>query len=322
MRVLVTGASGAIGSNLAKRLLELGYEVISIYHDLNPWDSAKALGIFDKISWISGNVEDSNLVGRILADYDIQQVYHLAALPIVETGIRSSIPIYRTNILGTLSILEIIKEQQLSGYKIRMLYLSTDKVYGFKGRSAYKETDPLRAFAPYENSKACADLICQGYAHTFDLDIRIIRSCNIYGSGDQNRRLIPNTIKNLINGKPARIWKDIDYTREFMYLDDLISALQLTMEKGEKGAIYNAGSGDLKGQVDVIDEILAHFPNGKTEIVEPPSFTRKEIQYQELDSSKIRGDLGWKTKYSFSEGIRRTVEWWKDYSKRSYPYMQ
>jgi CDP-glucose 4,6-dehydratase len=115
MNVLVTGANGAIGANLAEHFIEKSQTVISIEHDIKPMGSAKSLGIFDEITWVRGDVTDENLVKRIVAEYDVQEIYHLAALPIVQTGLRVYVPVYHTNIFGTLALLEAIRDQKNAG---------------------------------------------------------------------------------------------------------------------------------------------------------------------------------------------------------------
>ena len=291
-------------------------------------DSAKALKVFDKIIWAQGNVTDENLVKRVVADYDVQEVYHLAALPIVQTGLRVYIPVYETNILGTLAVLEAIRDQKNAGYDVKMLYLSTDKVYGYEApqvderapetkRQAgnFREDNCLRGMAPYENSKACADLVCQGYARTFDLDIRIVRSCNVYGPADFNRRIIPNTIRRLLAGKPALVWRGINYVREYLYVNDLVLAMELVMSAGKPGDIFNVGSGMLKTQEDVINQIVKHFENGVVQTVDPPPYTSREIQYQALDHSRISQILGWSPMTTFEKGIQLTIDWWRDVAR-------
>ena len=339
MNILVTGATGAIGAQLAKHLTEQSNNVISILHDIRPVNSAKALGVFDEITWAQGDVTDGNLIKRIVADYDVKEVYHLAALPIVQTGLRVYIPVYHTNVFGTLAVLEAIRDQRNAGYDVKMLHLSTDKVYGYGRPSSevrvtpsnprnpnppkitphqkdFSEEDCLKGMAPYENSKACADLICQGYAKTFELDIRIVRGCNIYGPADFNSRIIPNTIRRLLAGKPAIVWTGLNYVREYIFVKDLVLGMEQVMRRGKAGDVFNIGSGVLGTQQEVIAEIMKHFEHGAIQEIAPPSYTSYEIQYQALDHSRISRALGWNPITTFEEGIKRTVDWWSDYTKK------
>src|SRR6266487_6275636 len=130
MRALVTGASGFIGAHMALRLLDSGAEVISISHDRVPVSTARLLDIQDRVTWCDGDIRDEQLIKRILGDYNIDQIYHFAALPIVEMGMRSCRPMFEVNFMGTLSILEAMREATVSGKDVGLMYVSTDKFYG------------------------------------------------------------------------------------------------------------------------------------------------------------------------------------------------
>jgi CDP-glucose 4,6-dehydratase len=315
MKILVTGASGFLGAYLSMRLLEEGNEVISIKHDLTPMNPAKALGIENEITWCKGDILDGNLVKRVIADYEVQLVYHLAALPIVQVGLRTTVPMFETNLMGTLNVLEALKEEYLmAGYDIPLVHMSTDKVYGITdwGRK-YLETDPLNAEIPYEASKACADIAVRTYKSSGYIGrASVVRPSNIYGPGDMNNRIIPNTIRFCLNGKPPQLWRNYTYVREYTFADDWVDAMEAvakyTFDVG--GDIFNIGSEVSKTQGDVISEISSHF-GIEPIVVEPPDYTKKEIPYQALDHSKIRKTLGWAPKTCFEDGITETVDWWK-----------
>jgi CDP-glucose 4,6-dehydratase len=320
MKVLVTGATGALGSNLAKRLLAETHQVFSIKHDDAPYDSAKLFGIEDKITWSKGDIVDETLVKRVISDYDIDLVYHLAALPIVRVGTRTVRPLYDVNLMGTLSILEALKEQTASGFDVGMVMMSTDKVYGETtyGRK-YLETDPLDAMAPYETSKACADMTCRMFQRMgYIKRLSVVRPSNIYGPGDMNSRLIPNTIRKCLKHQPPIIYKGITYVREFTYVDDFVDAMirvgKFTLQQnGEIAETFNIGSGETFAQEAVINTILESFPGLRSIVEEPPPHTRIEIPYQALNHSKITTQMGWQPRTSFPAGLSKTIEWWKSH---------
>lgn len=317
MKVLVTGASGAIGSNLSKALIERGDQVISIEHDIHPIDSASVLGVKDKITWATGDIVSETFVKRVISDYEVDLVYHLAALPIVRTGAKSIRPVYEVNLMGTLSILEALKEQTLSGTDIPLVYVATDKVYGpIEWGRAYRESDPLLANSPYETSKACADMTVRMYnSMGFVKYVATVRPSNQFGPGDMNSRVIPNTIRRCLQGKSPILYKGITYVREFTYFEDTCRAF---MSLGDNirdprisGEAFNLGSGDTADQEGVVCEILTHFPGLEAEWREPEKYTRKEIPYQALDHSKLTQRTSWRAMVPFEEGIARTVAWWK-----------
>src|SRR6266571_2776748 len=316
MRCLVTGGSGFIGAHMARRLLSSGHEVISIAHDRVPVSTARLLGIQDKITWCDGDIRDEHLIKRILGDYSIDYIYHFAALPIVEMGMRSCRPMFEVNFMGTLSILEAMREATVSGKDIELLYVSTDKFYGpMVYNRPYKEEDPSFANAPYELSKACADMTVRMYKNMdYAKNVIVVRPSNEYGPADLNPRIIPNTIRRCLKGHGPVIYDGVTYTREYTYVEDTIDALMLLTEKGVSGEAYNIGSGEQRDQKGVVSEILKYFPEALPDLQPAKPYTRREIPYQILDSSKIRG-LGWSPKTSFEEGIRQTGQWWSEHEE-------
>jgi len=327
LRILITGANGAVGSNLAKAILDDGDEVVSIRHDDRPVDPAKLLGIDNKITWCKGDITDETLVKRIMADYEIELVYHLAALPIVRAGVKTILPIYEVNLIGTLRVLEALKEQTLSGGEPGLVYISTDKVYGETewGRP-YKETDPLNALAPYESSKMAADVACRMfYKMGFIKKLAVVRPSNMYGPGDMNSRIIPNTIRRCLAGQNPILYaiKDsltgfgtpLPYVREFTHFQDFVAIARKIGNDVEKakGEAFNVGSGITKNQMNVIDEILKGFPSLKADWQPAPAYSRIEIPYQTLDHSKTIERFNWTPRVGFEEGIEDTIEWWKSH---------
>jgi CDP-glucose 4,6-dehydratase len=318
VRILITGATGFVGGHLARYFLFLKDEVISIRHDIKPLNTAKLLGVEDKITWACGDILNARFVERIVADYEVDAIIHAAALPIVRVAAtRTQAPIFETNIMGTCNILEAAKQQHLAGHEIKVLFVSTDKVYGDAGPIPYREDLPLNGLGPYEASKAAADLIARSYHHTFGLKTCVVRTCNIMGPADLNSRLIPNTIKRCLQGKPPIIFKGITYVREFIDIKDVCEAYKLLLDNIDKtaGQAYNVGSGIHLTQEEMITKILQYFPGLEPEYREPPDYSMIEIPYQRLDTSKIYREFGWKAKVSLDESLEENIDWWKKHKE-------
>lgn len=317
MIALVTGASGAIGGHLAKRLVSQGHQVVSVRHDDHPFDTAQLLGVADKVIWARGSILDERFVKRVVADYAPEVVFHLAALPITQAATRTTVPIFQTNLMGTVHILEAIKENNWAGKVIRLIHLSTDKVYGDAGAAPYTEDMPLNALAPYDCSKACADQTVRTYAATgFIPKAAVARGCNIIAPGDLNfGRVFPRTIIPAMRGEPPIIYRT-EYLREFMYIDDAVDGLlaldDLLVEGKGHGEAFNIGSGVQRSLENCVREILCHFPGVEPNWIEAPKLSRIEIPYQKLDTTKIEQWCGWKAKVSFIDTVTKLIAWWRD----------
>lgn len=310
MTSLVTGTTGAVGAHVAKKLLDRGETVIGITHDSHPRgrNPLELLGIENDIFMTHGDLLDLTFIKRIVSDYEVNKIFHLAALPIVRVGNISPVPIFKTNVEATWNVMEAAKENNST-----VLYVSTDKVYGHHGNEPYKETFSLNGLNIYDASKAMGDQVVRAYNFVYGTKAVVTRSCNIFGPADLNSRLIPNTIRNCLKGESPLIFEGIDYIREWIFIDDVVEAFMMLIDNIEKtnGQAWNIGTGYTASQESVIEEILKHFPNIKARVVAPPLYTKKEIPYQKLDIEKITKTFNWKHKVSFEDGIRKTVEWWK-----------
>jgi CDP-glucose 4,6-dehydratase len=320
MRILVTGASGAIGSWLAKKLLDQGHEVVSILHDSRPFTPARLLKIHDRISWARGDILNANFVKRVVADYGVDTIYHLAALPLVQVSTRSAVPVIETNVMGTLNILEAIKENHWSGKTISMVMLSSDKSYGSHGDKPYTEDLPLGGVSIYDVSKACADLICQTYAISGLVPKLVIaRPCNVVIPGDINNlgRVLPRTVIPALSGDRPILYKT-DYLREFIWIEDVVDALvtlgeSLDRDPSLHGQAFNIGSGCQVTLEGAVHEVLKHFPGIVPIWTTPPKLSRVEIPFQKLDTTKMERATKWKAKHNFHESVEMFIDWWVDH---------
>lgn len=315
LRILVTGSTGPYGAHFARYCLEKGHEVFSLEHHRRPNDSATLLGIKDKITWAQGDIRDSKMLAHVLADWDVQFVAHFAALPLVRVSNVIPEAIFSVNAMGTVALLEAVKQVASSDKRIRFLMCSTDKVYGDAGDVPYTEETPLNGTSAYEASKVAAEVACRSYqTHGFVPDLVISRSCNVIACADLNWRLIPNTIRQFLSNVPAKVYTSGQYVREFMAIESAVEAQYLLLMRADEyaGQAFNIGSGFQWTQEQAVEYIQCeHFPNGIITRIDPPAHHRIEISYQRLNTAKIEQALGWKSKTTVPEAVARLVEWWR-----------
>jgi len=305
---LVSGVNGFAGAALAKRLLDTRPDVrlVGIVKDRN-FKSRR--DILDRMSIVYGDIRDFDCVRYAMSHYEIDTVFHLAAITILRQSVMDPMTCYQINTMGTLNILEAARQVGVR----KTVFKSSDKSYGTYENLPYVEEMPVQASPdPYSTSKATADLIAQQYAQGYGLDVSIIRAGNIYGPGDLNgSRLIPRTTLRCFDGEAPQLYTGVgQYKREFMFIDDVVDAYLTVAERGVLGEAYNVGGSGYQTVYDTVNKIieLTGF-EGEPEIIDKDF---AEIKEQYLDPSKIER-LGWKCKYKIDEGLAKTVEWYKQF---------
>ena len=307
--MLVTGFTGLLGSWLTKELVEKGANVVGLIRDIVPQSNLD--GVTEKISVVHGDVEDLNVVERALNEYEIDTVFHLAAQTIVVTANRSPISTFETNIKGTWNVLEA--SRRINTVKC-VVVASSDKAYGDQEKLPYDETTPLKGTHPYDVSKSCADLIAYSYYKTYNLPVCITRCGNFYGGGDLNfNRLVPGTIRSVLNNERPKIRSDGTLIRDYIYVKDGVNAYILLAEKMREmniaGESFNFSNEDKHTVKDITEKILKLMDSKlKPEILNE---AKNEIKHQYLSAKKAREVLGWKPKYSLEEGLKETMDWYK-----------
>lgn len=300
MRAVVTGAEGFLGANLVKALIENGHEVIGTSLNRQNKTSLDALGVNCRIEY--GDITDAEFVNRVISSSEADCVFHLAAVSIVRVASASPAIALKTNIMGTVNVLEACKRVGIQ----RVLIASSDKAYGDHGGRAYTEDMSLDPVGAYEVSKTCADHIGMLYGAI------VVRCANLYGTGDLNwSRLIPGSIRRGLMGESPKVYGDaVNDKREWIYVDDAVNAYITLAESGKPGA-YNVGSGVQASPMDIAKEIAIMTGCNPPDIVSKDR-TFYEIPSQVLSCEKIR-DTGWTAYTSLGSGLRKTVNWYKDY---------
>jgi CDP-glucose 4,6-dehydratase len=303
--VLVTGASGFIGSHLVDALSDRKADVFVLVHNVvqKTWGS--------NIRTIRGDITDGKLLHSTLASYGIEQVFHLAAQTQVTRALDDPFYTHTANVGGTLVLLEEVRFNKRTVKHVCIA--SSDKAYGTGGGSSYVESAPMRGGYPYDVSKSCADLISQMYLNTYDLPISISRSGNVYGGGDFNwGRLIPGIIKHLYYGKQFVFRSNGSLRRDYIYVDDAVDSYLKMAEQNATGA-FNFGS-NIATSAREMYELIAYLMDTPDD--EQPVFGEEdvnEIGVQLLDSRKANNKLGWYCNTELESGLLQTISWYRHY---------
>ena len=322
--VFITGINGFIGGNLAKSLIDKGANVFGLLRNHRKDTFLYFEGISDKITLINGDITDFTLLKRIISEEQINVVYHLAAQVEIGIGLTNPLLTFETNIKGTYSLLEAIRECPQTIESI--IVASTDKSYGSYGRDMmpYKEEYPLKAIYPYDVSKACADMIARTYASdVFNMPIVVTRFCNIYGPGQLNfSALIPDAIRSALGYYEFIPRGNGNQERDFMYVQDVVelylcigNSLALNPKK-YSGEIFNAGTNTIHTVLSVIENIYKLIDNSDLINIRKNMIGKNtvgEIECQYMDYKKVNKYFGWKPKHDFIDGLSKTIEWYKNY---------
>jgi CDP-glucose 4,6-dehydratase len=312
--VLVTGADGLIGSHLSRVLLERGADVVVVRRDRPPVGGLALQGIDGRVHTVAGDICDAGLIDRTLAEYEIADVFHLAAQTQVGVAARSPRSTFETNVRGTWMVLEACHAHSVES----VIVASSDKAYGRHERLPYTEEAALVPVYPYDVSKAAADLIARSYWHTFGLSVAVTRLANVYGGGDLNRaRLIPEAIGAALHGRAPVLRSNGSPERDFLYAADAVAAylaIRDALASGRPGAggeAFNAGSGAAHRIGDVVALICRLAGSELGPAIRGDGVPSAEIDRQCLDSTKLARLTGWSAETSLEEGLRSTIEWYR-----------
>lgn len=309
-RVFVTGLNGFVGSSMSRFLLSEGAQVTGLVHD---WSSRHS-DVLDRCDVFVGDVTDRSLLQKIISSNEIDVIFHFAAYSIVRISAVDPVSTYATNVMGVVNLLEAAR---VTGKCSAIVVASSDKAYGDHDELPYLETHALQPTHTYDTSKACADLVARSYAMNYNMPITVSRCSNIYGPGDYNfSRLIPNSIRRLLDGKAPEIYADVgSMEREFIYIDDVISAYDLAAKHIDvlKGNAFNIGGSGPMSIRDVLEMVCRQMDVDHIEpVIIPRSGVFKEIQRQYIDSSYLRSITGWSQRTPLNEGISRTIDWYRN----------
>ncbi len=310
---LVTGATGLLGGWLVDRLVELGADVVCLIRDWVP--QSRLLSGTRKVKIARGDVRDQAALERVLGEYEVDTVFHLAAQTIVGIANRNPVSTFETNVQGTWALLEACRR---SPAVRQILIASSDKAYGAHDKLPYDEETPLIGRHPYDVSKSCADLISQSYAITYGSPVAIARCGNFYGGGDLNwNRIVPGTIRSVVRGERPIVRSDGKSTRDYLYVEDGVSAYMTLAEALAKtpklaGEAFNFGHDKPVTVLEMVDQIrkLCAREDLQADVRNEAS---NEIPAQYLDPSKAKRVLKWQPKFGLADGLQRTIDWYRKF---------
>jgi len=318
--VLVTGATGLVGGWLARRLVEADAAVVALVRDQVPGCELSRSGLLERLTLVRGDLADQALLERVLGEYEVRTVFHLAAQTIVGIAMRNPTSTWESNIGGAWRLFEACRRSPLVS---EVVFASSDKAYGAAEALPYDEGTPLRGVHPYDVSKSCADLIAHSYAATWGTPIVTTRCGNFFGGGDLNwSRIVPGTLRSLLRGETPIIRSDGSLIRDYFYVEDGVDAYMMLAEalaerREMAGQSFNFSYEDPVSVFALVDRIQARL--GTSAPLQILGKASHEIPAQHLSAAKARNTLGWAPRFAFDEGLDRTITWYREYLREGAP---
>jgi len=322
-KILVTGGAGFIGSHVIRLFVEK-YKEYQIFN----LDSLTYAGNLENLRdlenasnyhFIKGNISDETFVNELFSKHKFDSIIHLAAESHVDRSIKDPLAFAKTNILGTMVLLNAFKNLWQNNWQGKRFYhVSTDEVYGSLGETGlFTEETPYTPNSPYSASKASSDHFVRAYGETYGMPFVISNCSNNYGSHQFPEKLIPLFINNILNKRALPVYGDGNYTRDWLFVEDHAIAIDLVFHKGNTNETYNIGGFNEWKNIDLIrllcQQMDAKLDRPKNESIELITYVKDrpghDLRYA-IDATKISKELGWKPSVNFEEGLSKTIDWY------------
>jgi len=321
--ILVTGGAGFIGSHVVRLFVEK-YPNYHIYNlDALTYagnlENLKDIEHNTNYTFIKGDITDEDFINALFEEHKFDSVIHLAAESHVDRSIKDPLAFVKTNVIGTMNLLNAAKKYWNEDYTNKRFYhISTDEVFGTLGQTGlFTETTSYDPNSPYSASKASSDHFVRAYGETYGMPYVITNCSNNYGQNQFPEKLIPLFINNIINNKPLPVYGDGNYTRDWLYVKDHARAIDLVYHKGINGETYNIGGFNEWKNIDLVRLLCQQMDielgrsKGTSEqlITYVKDRPGHDLRYA-IDASKIKNELGWKPSVTFEQGLEKTIKWY------------
>jgi dTDP-glucose 4,6-dehydratase len=311
MKLLITGGAGFMGSHFITYISEKYPEYEIINFDKLTYagnlDNLKEIENNPRYQFVQGDIADLKVLENVFKNNSIDVIINYAAETHVDRSILDPEAFLKTDIFGTYNLLEVTNKFHIK----KMIQISTDEVFGSISEGTFTEQSSFEPNSPYAAAKAGGDLLCRSYFVTYQTPVIVTHSCNFYGSRQYPEKLIPLFITNLLEGKKVPIYGDGKNVREWIHTSDHCRAIDMILHKGQVGEVYNIGSGIEKSNLEITKLILKKL-NVEEEMIEWVADRPGHDRRYAIDHSKLTRELGWKPEKSFEDGIRETIQWYKE----------
>ncbi|TPG40077.1 dTDP-glucose 4,6-dehydratase [Flavobacterium pectinovorum] len=324
-KILITGGAGFIGSHVVRRFVNKYPEYQIINLDALTYagnlENVKDIEHLPNYKFIKGDIVDETFINDLFSIHNFDGVLHLAAESHVDRSIEDPLSFVKTNVIGTMNLLNAAKNQWKDNFKGKRFYhISTDEVYGSLGAEGlFTETTSYDPNSPYSASKASSDHFVRAYGETYGLPYVLTNCSNNYGSYHFPEKLIPLFINNIINNKPLPVYGDGNYTRDWLFVEDHAIAIDLVFHEGKNHETYNIGGFNEWKNIDLVkllckimDQKLGRAEGKSQELITYVKDRPGHDFRYAIDASKINKELGWKPSVTFEEGLEKTINWYFD----------